>query len=229
MARQPVRSNRASNAIARGVRQRAGDLLTAAEALTEALEMHAQTLGLDDSSPRFATARALSGLLNQLAGTTESTALIRALAAADLPRENAIYRAHLDNARKVTTGINATRWQVLDRLATVTDGENAAAAQTLLGELRSAARHDEHEVGLAETLQQVEQRATALFLDAASKREPQPGRPRTTTSRSRSRARQRQVRRARGAKVLDVVEEICTAADASPDVEFEITWRVVPR
>ena len=130
---------------------------------------------------RFATARALSGLLNQLAGTTESTALIRALAAADLPRENAIYRAHLDSARKVTTGINATRWQVLDRLATVTDGENAAAAQTLLGELRSAARHDEHEVGLAETLQQVEQRATALFLDAASKREPPPdgqGRPR---------------------------------------------------
>ena len=214
VARQPVRSNRASNAIARGVRQRAGDLLTAAEALTEALEMHAQTLGLDGSSPRLATARALSGLLNQLAGTTESTALIRALAAADLPRENAIYRAHLDNARKVTTGINATRWQVLDRLATVTDGENAAAAQTLLGELRSAARHDEHEVGLAEALQQVEQRATALFLDAAGK--PKPG-PAT------------QVRRARGAKVLDVLEEIRTAADASPDVEFEITWRAVPR
>jgi hypothetical protein len=72
----------------------------------------------------------------------------------------------------VTAGINATRWQVLDRLAMVTDGENAAAAQALLKELRSAARHDEHEVGLAETLQQVEQRATALFLDAASKREP---------------------------------------------------------
>ena len=240
VARQPVRSNRASNAIARGARHQAGDLLTAAEALTEALEMHAQTLGLDGSSPRFATARALSVLLNQLAGTTESTALIRALAAADLPRESAIYRAHLDNARKVTTGINATRWQVLDRLATVTDGENAAAAHTLLGELRAAARHDEHEVGLAETLQQVEQRATALFLDAASKRstalsldvaserepqrdgrddhelKPEPG-PAT------------EVRRARGANVLNVVEEICTAADASPDVEFEITWRVVPQ
>ncbi|HZR52088.1 MAG TPA: phage resistance protein [Streptosporangiaceae bacterium] len=233
VARQPVRSNRASNAIARGVRQRAGDLLTAAEALTEALEMHARTLGLDDSSPRFATARALSGLLNQLAGTTESTALIRALAAAGLPRENAIYRAHLDNARTVTTGINATRWQVLDRLATVTDGENAAAAGTLLGELRSAARHDEHEVGLAETLRQVEQRATALFLDAAAKRstvpsldvaaepEPKPENPELGPV--------VQVRRARGANVLHVVEEICTAADASPDDEFEITWRVVPR
>ena len=228
VARQPVRSNRASNAIARGVRQQAGDLLTAAEALTEALEMHAQTLGLDGSSPRFATARALSGLLNQLAGTTESTALIRALAAADLPRESAIYRAHLDNARKVTTGINATRWQVLDRLATVTDGENAAAAQTLLGELRSAARHDEHEVGLAETLQQVEQRATALFLDAASKREPQPD-GKDDHEQKPELGPAVQVRRARGAKVLDVVEEICTAADASPDVEFEITWRVVPR
>ena len=228
VARQPVRSNRASNAIARGVRQRAGDLLTAAEALTEALEMHAQTLGLDGSSPRFATARALSGLLNQLAGTTESTALIRALAAADLPRESAIYRSHLDNARKVTTGINATRWQVLDRLATVTDGENVTAAQTLLGELRSAARHDEHEVGLAETLQQVEQRATALFLDAASKREPQPD-GKDDHEQKPGPGPATQVRRARGANVLDVVEEICTAADASPDVEFEITWRVVPR
>ncbi|MBV9384423.1 MAG: hypothetical protein JO242_27645 [Streptosporangiaceae bacterium] len=240
VARQPVRSNRAVNAIARGLRQQAGDLLTAAEALTEALEMHAQTLGLDGSAPRFATARALSGLLNQLAGTTDATALIRALAAAGLPRENAIYRAHLDSARKVTTGINASRWQVLDQLATVTDGEDAAAAQTLLGELRSAARHDEHEVGLAETLQQVEQRATALFLDAASKRstvpsldvasmrEPQPD-AKDDHEQKPELGSAMQVRRARGARVLEVVEEICTAADASPDVEFEITWRVVPR
>ena len=160
-------------------------------------------------------------------GTTDSTALIRALAAADLPRENAIYRAHLDNARKVTTGINATRWQVLDRLATVTDGENAAAAETLLGELRSAARHDEHEVGLAETLQQVEQRATALFLDAMSKREPQPD-GKDDHEQKPEPGSAVQIRRARGAKVLDVVEEICAAADTSPDVEFEITWQVVP-
>jgi hypothetical protein len=240
VARQPVRSNRAANAIARRVRQQAGDLLTAAEALTEALEMHAQTLGLDGSAPRFATARALSGLLNQLAGTTDATALIRALAAADLPRENAIYRAHLDNGRKVTTGINASRWQVLDRLATVTDGEDAPAAQTLLGELRSAARHDEHEVGLAETLQQVEQRATALFLDAASKRATAPGLDVASEPKPQPEGKDdhgqkpdpdpaTQVRRARGAGVLEVVEEICTAADASPDVEFEITWRVVPR
>jgi hypothetical protein len=240
VARQPVRSNRAANAVARGFRQQAGDLLTAAEALTEALEMHAQTLDLDGSAPRFATARALSSLLNQLAGTTDAAALMRALAAAALPRANAIYRAHLDSARTVTTGINAARWQVLDRLATVTEGENAAAAQTLLGELRSAARHDEHEVGLAETLQQVEQRATALFLDAAAKRVTVPG-PEVVSTRepqpeSKDDHEQQpelesavQVRRARGAGVLEVVEEICAAADDSPDVEFEITWRVVSR
>ena len=189
--------------------------------------MHAQTLDLHDSSPRFVTARALSSLLNQLAGTTDSTALIRTLAAADLPRENAIYRAHLDNARKVTTGINATRWQVLDRLATVTEGENAAAAGTLLRELCFAASHDEHEVGLAETLQQVEQRATALFLDAVSKREPHPD-GKDDHGQKPEPGSAVQIRRARGAKVLDVVEEICAAADTSPDVEFEITWQVVP-
>ena len=100
VARQPVRSNRASNAIARDVRQQASELLAVAETLTEALEIHAETLGLDAASPRLATAHLLSSLLNRLAGTTDSTALIRALAAADLPRENAIYRAHLDQARK---------------------------------------------------------------------------------------------------------------------------------
>jgi hypothetical protein len=224
-ARQPVRSNRASNAITRDVRLRAGELLTAAEALTEALEMHADTLGLDASSPRLVTARVLSGLLNQLAGTTDSTTLIRALAAADLPRENAIYRTHLEHARKVTAGINGTRWQVLDRLTKVTAGDEAAAADTLLRELRSAARHDEHEVGLAETLQRVEQQATALFLDAASKRgEQQPGRDDNETPQP---GPAMEVRRASGAKVHEVVEEIRTAADADPDRQFEITWRVV--
>jgi hypothetical protein len=224
-ARQPVRSNRASNAITRDVRRRAGELLTAAEALTEALEMHAETLGLDASSPRLVTARVLSGLLNQLAGTTDSTTLIRALAAADLPRENAIYRTHLEHARKVTAGINGTRWQVLDRLTKVTAGDEAAAVGTLLRELRSAARHDEHEVGLAETLQRVEQQATALFLDAASKRgEQQPGRDDNETPQP---GPAMEVRRASGAKVHEVVEEIRTAADADPDRQFEITWRVV--
>lgn len=229
VTRQPVRSNRASNAIARDVRQRASELLTVAETLTEALEIHAETLGLDATSPRFATAHALSSLLNHLAGTTDSTVLMRALAAADLPRENAIYHAHLDQARRVTAGINSTRWQVLDRLAKVTADDDAAAAGLLLRELRSAARHDEHEVGLAEALQQVEQQATALFLDAAAKQGQQAQQTKEEGGGGETPppGLTAAVRRVSGAKVLGVVDEIRTAGDANPEAEFEITWRVV--
>ena len=36
-------------------------------------------------------------------------------------------------------------------------------------------------------------------------------------------------RRVPADKVAAVVEEICDAADANPEAEFEITWRVVTR
>ena len=63
---------------------------------------------------------------------------------------------------------------------------------TLLRELRSAARHDEHEVGLAEALQQAEQQATALFLDAASKQGRQPTQPKGKDEDEKPAARPRQ-------------------------------------
>ena len=102
------------------------------------------------------------------------------------------------------------------------------AAGALLRELRSAARHDEHEVGLAEALQQAEQQATALFLEAASKQGRPPIQPKGKDEDETLRPSPgTAVRRVSGAKVPDVVDEIRTAGIANPEAEFEITWRVV--
>src|SRR5260370_41273050 len=74
VARQPVRSARAVHAIAGEVRRRAGELLPAAETLVGKLTQHRGTLGLDDTAARLTTARAAAALLNQLSGTSDSTA-----------------------------------------------------------------------------------------------------------------------------------------------------------
>ena len=159
------------------MRERAGGLLPGAEALTGALEAHAVTLGLTEASPRLASARVLSGLLNQLAGTSDATLLLRALAGAELPRDDAIYRAHLDSARGVAAAMNSTRWPVLDRLPEIAAADGGAPGAALLGELRSAAGHDEHEAALADALRRAEQEATALVIRAASKPEGRPAEP----------------------------------------------------
>ncbi len=220
--RQPVRSARATHAIADGVRRRAGELLAAAEALAERLDAHAQTLGLDGDAARTVTSRTLTALLNTLAGTGDSTALLRELARADLPREHAIYRASLDGARELAGALGSVRWQILDQLPRLAaGGGDAQAAASILDELHRVARHDEHEIGLAGPLRQAEQAAIRLLVDrepppppSAPPPPPPPGPPGFT-------------RRVPARQVPEVVEELCDAADARQDAEFEITWRIV--
>ena len=91
--------------------------------------------------------------------------------------------------------------------------------------LRTAARRDEHEMALATPLRQADQAALDLLMsrtkssggdsdrDDGSGQPPRPGRVFS--------------RRVPANKVPTVVEEICDAADANREAEFEITWRVV--
>jgi hypothetical protein len=176
LVRQPVRSTRAVQALADGVRREAGMLLPAAESLVTELGRHAGTLGLDQASSRLVTARATANLLNQLAGLTNGTALLRALARADLPRDGAIYRASLGSARNLADQIAALRWDVLDRTAALTgeNGPDAERASVITAELRAAARRDEHESTLSEALRAADAAATRLLLDIA-RRNAQPG------------------------------------------------------
>ena len=46
----------------------------------------------------MATSAAITALLGKLAATTDDTETVRVLAAAELPRENAFYQAHLGSA-----------------------------------------------------------------------------------------------------------------------------------
>ena len=147
-----MRSARAVQALAGEVRRRAGDLLPAAESLVTELERHGETLGLEDDSPRLVTARAAAELLNRLTGLADSTALLRALARARLPREGAIYRASLTSARRARpTSLGRVRWQILDQLAAAADGGPAGRPRRRVdrGQLSSAARRDEHRCSCA--------------------------------------------------------------------------------
>jgi hypothetical protein len=195
------------------VRDKASQQLPAAESLLEELEQQADTLGLAATEPRLVTARLVADLLTQLAATSDPTAMLRLLATAELPQENAIYSAHLATASDLVRDMRAVDWKVLDGLAGRDDDAEAAA---IIGRLRSTATHDEHEVSLGEELRRAHRAGIDLFM-APKRPDPQP-KP----------AAGAVTRRIPAANVTSVVEEICEAADANPGAEFEITWRVVP-
>ena len=96
--RQPVRSTRSVQALAHAVNDKVRDSRPFVEALAAELDKHAKTLGLDDRQPRAVTSRIVTGLLARLSAAPDATATLRQLATADLPRENAIYAAHLASA-----------------------------------------------------------------------------------------------------------------------------------
>jgi hypothetical protein len=176
VSRQPVRSARAVQALADGVRREAGMVLPAAESLAAGLIAHAGTLGLDRDSSRLVTARAVENLLNQLAAVTDGTALLRALAQADLPRDGVIYRSSLTAARNLADQIAGLRWDVLDQISALADdsGPHAERASVILTGLRAAARRDEHESKLGEALRTADIAATRLLLDITRRDTPPP-------------------------------------------------------
>jgi hypothetical protein len=226
--REPVRSARATHATAEAVRQRVRELLSAAESLAAELDRHAATLGLDDSQPRLATTRIITRLLAELtASPDDPTATLRALASAELPRENAIYQAHLASAGPLATELRGRNWTVLDELSALAATGNDPAASQILDVLRTAARRDEHEMALAAPLRQADQAALTLIMSRS--KGPGGDSGGDGGSDKRTRPERTYTRRVPADKVAAVVEEICDAADANREAEFEITWRVVTR
>jgi hypothetical protein len=172
LPRQPVRSTRSVQALAEGLRRAAGMLLPAAESLVTELARHAGTLGLNAESPRLVTARAAANLLNQLAAMTDATALLRALAHADLPREGVIYRASLASAQLLADQIAALKWDVLDRTTALAGdrGPDAERASLVTAQLRAVAQRDEHEIALGSAVRAADTAATKLLLDLTSRK-----------------------------------------------------------
>jgi hypothetical protein len=179
--REPVRTARSVHAIAQAVRRQAVAWLAGTESLAAELDEHAVTLSLDQSgdagepASRLLTSRLLTRLLSTLNAAPDSTAALRALAAADLPRENAIYRAHAATAERLVDAFRAVNWPVLDDLAVsssatlpgAAEHENSAAADPeaaeIISRLRAAVRRDEHEVALAGPLRAASEAALGLL------------------------------------------------------------------
>jgi hypothetical protein len=232
---QPVRSARAVQALAAELRSRAGGLLPAAETLVAELGRHASTLGLATDSPRLVTAKAAADLLNRLTGLADSTALLRALAASDLPREGAVYRASLASAAELTSSLSRVRWEILDRLAVAADGGGAKAesAASVRDQLTSAARHDEHQVPLHGALDQAERDAIKLLIEVSQPPAELPGPETAVPSRPQQALQHRPAgpstitRRVNARDVPAVAEELCETADKNPEASFDISWRIV--
>jgi hypothetical protein len=218
ITREPVRSARSVQALASAVRRNAEGRLDPARNLAGELDKRAETLGLDDSQPRVVTSRTVTSLLAALAGTTDATETLRVLAAADLPRESAIYLAHIEGAEPLTTALRTVDWDVLGRLA---ESRDDAEATEIISVLREAARHDEHEVALAGQLRTAAKAAIDLVMTRAKESGRGPG--------NGSNGKPPETRRVSARDVPALVEKICEAADANPGAEFEITWRIVDR
>ena len=164
------------------------------------------------------------------------------LAAADLPRENAFYYAHLNSAERLTPTLRQVNWQVLDDLA-ARDGD--AEAAVIVSALRQAARRDEQEIALAVPLRKASDDAITLFLSRSKKpaedHRPTPGQgpePMRTGSGDRPSVEVQpgpdtavepllSPERVRARDVPAFVERICEAADENPGADFEIAWRIV--
>lgn len=219
VAQQPVRSTRSVQALAQAVKDKVRDMRPSAEALARELEEHAETLGLDDVQPRAVTSHIVIGLLAMLAAAPDATTTLRELASADLPRENAIYQAHLANAGKLAEALRGRNWQVLDDIAKRADDSPEAAA--IVDTLREAAGRDEHEAPLERPLCAADQAALNLVMAWTRKPQPDPG-PEPARD-----PKLVEVVRVRARDVDALLTKIHEAADANPEAEFEITWRII--
>ena len=241
--RQPVRTARSVHALADAIRRNAGGRLEAAKNLDAELAGHAATLGLTETADRQITSRLLTALLGRLAATTDDTQTVRVLAAAELPKENAFYYAHLDSAERLTPALRQVNWQVLDDAR---------------GQRRRGRGGDRHRLGAAPGRPPRRARDRAGCAAAQGKRgrdrlvpgsrakKPEPAptpappvrlpgrcdacrRSRLRTDPAPSSPALPPGDRVRAKDVPAFVEQICEAADEHPDAEFEITWRIVER
>jgi hypothetical protein len=236
--REPVRSARSVQATAQALRDEAGKLRPAAESLQDELDHHAATLGLTEDSPRMATSRIVTTLLAQIAAADGATQTLRVLAGTELGKDNAIYAAHVAAAHELATTLRGLTWQFLDDFAAGDDDLDAAA---ILAGLRQAARRDELEVALAGPLRDAERAALELVRTRTRKppwRDRQPGQepgprldhatgPGPAAESGPRRLGSAAAHRVRARDVPALAEAICEAADANPEAEFEISWRIV--
>jgi len=254
-ARPPVLTARAVRALGSQARQAASRLLPDAENLLRALKQHADLLNLD-GSPRLAIAATACDLVEKLAGLTDDTALLRAVADFSLELPVEAYRTSLTKAREVTVALTGMQWQIMDAVAQRSD----EPARHLIERLRASAHQGEHAAPLAAALTQANDAAVLLVVappepgpdrtgpspvvrppDGSRQDDPSPVKPGpvsptpgggggtvTVPVPPSDPARPGPTRREIAAGEIEhVLAELRGLAKAHPDARIEVTWRVV--
>ncbi|MEU7843371.1 phage resistance protein [Micromonospora sp. NPDC049114] len=150
----------------------AGTLRTAASTrtkavgdLVQALEAHADVLGLDTSAPtgRLATARRAARLVTELAAERDDVVLIETVARADLGDvdDQAIGELLSQAGAIVAAMARGHQWSLLQAISAraVQDEQ----AQAIIGQLREVARHQQHGQDLVDALQTAVDASAALL------------------------------------------------------------------
>lgn len=210
------------------VTEKAKELAVDAPGLVRAVESANSRVGVPGGD-RLRTANSSAELVQHLRHLT-GLDLVRRIAAADLGASPAAAGKSLASAASVTSVLDGFHWERLEPLMQAMQSEGAAADQaaTIVNRLREALEADELVTAVGTALNDTD---TAIFrwladhlppvitppIDRPGRIEPPlpPGIPSGRATRSKDTTKDA------------VIAELGTFLDEHPDVEVEVTWRVV--
>lgn len=162
------RSASAVGRLAAAVRAAATAAVDPTARLAKALRTHAEVLGLDAENPsgRLATADKACDVVGTLAAEKGDTALLTALAAADLPLEPQALAKSIASAGEVAQALGAVRWDELVAASRLQGGPE------LLARVQACATAEELHDPLAPVLSDAARTAHRLVMEELAKNKP---------------------------------------------------------
>ncbi|MFJ6199303.1 phage resistance protein [Micromonospora sp. NPDC092111] len=149
------------------LRQSAKVRQRAAVDLVQALEAHAEELGLDSAATtgRLATARRAARLVTEMAAERDDVVLVETTARADLGDvDDQAVGEVLSDAAEISGVLVRAQWPMLRAIAARAAHDDQA--RTIIGQLRAVARHEQHGQDLVGALQTAVDAAAALLAAA---------------------------------------------------------------
>ncbi|MER6591216.1 phage resistance protein [Micromonospora purpureochromogenes] len=151
--------------LAETLRAAASTRKAAAGDLVQALEAHADVLGLDTSAPtgRLATARRAARLVTELAAERDDVVLVETVARADLGDvDDQAVGELLSQAHTILAAMaRGHQWSLLQAISARAAQDEQA--QAIIGQLREVARHQQHGQDLVDALQTAVDASAALL------------------------------------------------------------------
>lgn len=229
---RPAYNSRSLVSLSKRVRVVVHEKQQAVAHLHDGLAAHTNTLGLDERSPRLATATEIKDLFAKLAEAEGDLDLFERLAAPALERDAAIYKRSIADAAALATVLNgqSNTWTILDRLVTDTRPE----AAKILDRLRTAAAEDQQQTALGPVIQDCVTAATALLVGDRQAPPPPPpvhpvpadDRPVPTPPNAKPATTGTVTRRVGAQRLRAAFPDL---ADTLDDGEYEVTFTKVER